>query len=262
SSVVRNGPADLAGIQPGDTIVAVEGQSCTDFDELYIQVGGCLTGRDAVVKISRGGRPLTVRVTLGKWHNPEFGIASNRPDPVEGLRVDYVSIASSSSDRAWARGVVVREVQKDSTAARHDLTEMVDVISAVNGEPVANPNDFYRLAERARQSGEPIQLLVVRPGEPGGSRAIGAFGLKVEAARIVTLKPGVPDRPVVVVAELSRSRVSAPTKLREFVDVISAVDGTTVQTPEDFYRVAESAAGARRAIQLSLINPERTISLP
>ena len=67
---------------------------------------------------------------------------------------------------------------------------------------------------------------------------------------------------VVVVAELSRSRVSAPTKVREFVDVISAVDGTTVQTPEDFYRVAESAAGARRAIQLSLINPERTISLP
>lgn len=160
TGVTPNGPADRAGIHAGDIITAVNGQPCTDFDDVFLQVGMGLAGREAVIEVSRAGsrEPLPVKVTLGKWHNADFGVAANRPAAVYGLRVDYVSTIARQWGDTLPDGVVVREVARDSPASSAKLAEYVDVIVAVNGTKIGTPAEFYRIAEPLARDQQPITL--------------------------------------------------------------------------------------------------------
>lgn len=64
AAVVPGGPAASAGIQPGDVITAVGGQRVDDPVSLIAAVRSYAPGRTVSLHITRGGRSLTVTVTL------------------------------------------------------------------------------------------------------------------------------------------------------------------------------------------------------
>jgi serine protease Do len=75
-------------------------------------------------------------------------IASNRPKPVYGLRVEYLSTVTATMP--LPEGVLVKELEPGSPADKK-LKDMVSqsqflVVTAVDGDPVRTPADFYRLA--------------------------------------------------------------------------------------------------------------------
>ena len=64
-SVVRGGPADLAGIQVGDVLKSVGGERVVDATQLSTLISNKKPGDHVTIVVSRGGSTQTLDVTLG-----------------------------------------------------------------------------------------------------------------------------------------------------------------------------------------------------
>lgn len=140
SSVFDGSPADRAGIQPGDVIVAVDGLPVREGDDLLNLVTTLEPGDRGRFRLMRGGR--TIEVTVRAGSRPESGEAIGRSWP--GMSVVEVTddlrrrfeLSSRSGD------VVIGRVVADSPAATAGFRSG-DMIEAVNGERVRNLAEFY-----------------------------------------------------------------------------------------------------------------------
>ncbi len=66
AGVVRNGPADRAGIRPGDILLAVGGKPVTNTNEMLTLIAQLVPGAKTQMKVMRKNREATVDVTVGK----------------------------------------------------------------------------------------------------------------------------------------------------------------------------------------------------
>ncbi|MGX4641114.1 Do family serine endopeptidase [Massilia sp. SYSU DXS3249] len=66
AGVVRNGPADRAGVRPGDILLAVEGKAVTSTGDMLNLIAQLAPGAKAKLKLMRQNRESTVDVTVGK----------------------------------------------------------------------------------------------------------------------------------------------------------------------------------------------------
>jgi putative serine protease PepD len=64
-AVVPGGPADAAGLQPGDRVLSVNGRAVNQADDVAAAVAGLKPGRDVKVAVQRGDSPRTLTVKLG-----------------------------------------------------------------------------------------------------------------------------------------------------------------------------------------------------
>ncbi len=62
--VSRNGPADKAGIKPGDIIVEFDGRPVSDADDLVVAIRAKSVGDAVPMKVKRGSETISVTVTL------------------------------------------------------------------------------------------------------------------------------------------------------------------------------------------------------
>ena len=62
----EGGPADKGGLLVGDILVAVNGQTVGDPDDLFSALGSDTVGKALPVEVLRGGHPETVNVTVGE----------------------------------------------------------------------------------------------------------------------------------------------------------------------------------------------------
>lgn len=74
AEITAGKPAALAGIQAGDSIVSVDGAPVKNWESLLDRIGAS-AGSPLTLQLSRGGRPITVRVTP---------VAETVPDPRTG----------------------------------------------------------------------------------------------------------------------------------------------------------------------------------
>jgi serine protease Do len=153
ADVPVGGPAYDSGLRAGDHIVAVQGRPVNENDDLFLLVGTMLAGNRVDIDVLRpvGGRQ-TFTVRLAKFPVPGTPIASHRPQPRAGLRVDYASVIGQHT-RVIPKGVVVRDVEANSPAERAKLHADM-LIRRVNGREVLTPAEFYEAMDQARGSVE------------------------------------------------------------------------------------------------------------
>ncbi|KVR71489.1 Do family serine endopeptidase [Burkholderia ubonensis] len=70
AGVLQGGPADKAGIKPGDILVSVNGEEITDTTKLLNVVAQIKPGATAKVHVVRKGKELNVNVMIGKRPPP------------------------------------------------------------------------------------------------------------------------------------------------------------------------------------------------
>lgn len=64
--VETESPAEAGGLLIGDIIVAIAGNRVTDPDELAASLTGSVVGKPTPVEVVRGGKPVTITVTIGE----------------------------------------------------------------------------------------------------------------------------------------------------------------------------------------------------
>lgn len=65
--IESDSPAESGGLLLGDLLVSINGEPLTDHDELLSKLVGSLVGRAAPLEILRGGQPVTLSITIGKF---------------------------------------------------------------------------------------------------------------------------------------------------------------------------------------------------
>jgi serine protease Do len=165
--VTSGSPASLAELSPRECIISINGTRVRNFEDLTLAISTLLAGSEARLELN--GHNKIVRVELAKTYVPGKVIAANRPPAVRGFRVDYTSVLwmqsqANGNQFQFARfranmiqpGVYVSEVQPGGPAATARL-QVNDIITAVNGQEVNTPAQFYReVAKIAR--GTPLEL--------------------------------------------------------------------------------------------------------
>jgi serine protease Do len=164
ASVSEGSPAAKAGLERGDVIVSVDGETMSDANALRNRVAGSAPGTSLALGVVRNGESKTLHATLRALEPQKTADArSGRSESGRlGLTVRPVSPEDARELQLdSAKGLLVAEVDPDGPAAAAGL-EPGDVIREVNRKPVADA-DGLRAAVKA--SGErPALVLVERKG--------------------------------------------------------------------------------------------------
>jgi serine protease Do len=171
-----NGPAAKAGIESGDVITKVNGETVKDARELARTIGSFAPGTAVKLDVLHKGQDKVVNLTLGQLpnsveakadtDNSDKGSATRGTDvPKLGLTVAPAnSVAGAGKD-----GVVVTEVDPNGAAAERGFKEG-DVILEVAGKNVTNAGDVREAINAARTDNKNSVLMRVKTG--GSSRFV------------------------------------------------------------------------------------------
>jgi serine protease Do len=163
-----NSPAAKAGVESGDVIISVDGNSVSDARDLARRIGTMAPGTSVKLGMLHQGQEKTVTVTLGTLPNEKAAAANQEksgamPDsdmPKLGLTL----APSNKMSGAESSGVVVTAVDPNGVAADHGF-QVGDVILDVGGKSVANPSDVRKQLADARKEGKRALMFRVKSGE-------------------------------------------------------------------------------------------------
>jgi serine protease Do len=166
-----NGPAAKAGIESGDVITKVNGETVKDARELARTIGGLAPGSSVKLDVLHKGQDKTVDLTLGTLpNNVEANADKNNDDNGKSTRgTDVpklgltVAPAKNVEGAGSKEGVVVTEVDPKSAAAEHGFKEG-DVILQVGGKAVSNANDVREAIAAAKTDNKNVVLMLVKTG--------------------------------------------------------------------------------------------------
>jgi serine protease Do len=164
----KEGPAAKAGVESGDIITAVNGQSIKDARELARVIGGSAPGNAVKLDILRNGRSKVVNLTLGQLPTARDARADTDTDgkgsATDVARLGMTVAPADQVEGAGKKGVVVTKVKPQSPAADRGFKEG-DVILEVAGRSVATPGDVREAIEAARADKKNSVLMRLRSGE-------------------------------------------------------------------------------------------------
>lgn len=187
TEIVKDSPAEKAGLRKDDVILSFNGESVTSTRKLHRLVSESSADQNVRLTISRGGSEQEVSATLSKRQGTGMlnaKIRENIQQKMEQFKKEMPKI--KSGDGTWifntgsyrrigiatqtltkqladyfgvSEGILVTSVNDNSPAAKAGL-KAGDVITAVDGEKVNSPGDISRAIGK-KQDG-PVTLTVVR----------------------------------------------------------------------------------------------------
>ncbi len=170
ASVEPDSPANRAGVQPGDVIVAVNGAHIGSPRELAINVSQVAPGNHARLDVVRQGHSQTLDVAVGTLPGESAGrggdvaVASSS----QGLGVALSGITPNLRQQLdlpeGAHGAVITQVKPGSAAEQAGL-QPGDVITGVGEHAVTGTSDASRAIRDQLKSNQAVALRILRGGE-------------------------------------------------------------------------------------------------
>lgn len=199
TQVIKDSPAEKAGLRKGDVILRIDGENVTSVRKLNRLVSEISPDQVARVSYSRAGAEQEVSATIAKrnlsnnfhgfmtenpkvwkWEGPVgdqgdmvFALGSGRriginTTPLTKQLADYFGVAGG-------KGVLVTSVSDDSPASKAGL-RAGDVITSIDGEEVDSTGDITRIINKKKDGDVSMtvirnksqQTIRVTPKEGGG----------------------------------------------------------------------------------------------
>jgi serine protease Do len=165
TEVYPGDPADKAGIEPKDVIVAVGDDAVASSRELSRLIAASPVGKKTDINLIRDGRRQTVAVTLTKRDDDKIAAAQGKE--INGALGLKVTGLSEETARRYGHGpdetgVLVVAVEPGGKADKAGLLEG-DVIKEINRKPVADLADYEKVLKQTA-SDKTLQMLVKRSG--------------------------------------------------------------------------------------------------
>ncbi|MBS1819926.1 MAG: Do family serine endopeptidase [Acidobacteria bacterium] len=172
SSVAPGGPAEKAGVKPGDVIVEYNGKSIQNTTDLQKMVAATKPGTSAALKIVRNGKDQTLHATVEELDlDAERGgrqSRNNDKEQPEEQGQDSFGLTLTNLTPQMARrlqmpsgqsGAVVTDVDENGPSA--GILRPGDVILSVNGQSVSSAADAGREFQKVA-NGRIARVLVWR----------------------------------------------------------------------------------------------------
>jgi serine protease Do len=161
SDVVAGGPADKAGIERGDVIVAVDGKEIKEMKELPYLIASIPVDKTVTVDVIRKGESKRIQVTIGELEAEDEKPVVSKAGPRLGMVVDEITpeLARRFGLEDTA-GVIVVEVQSNTPAEEAGL-QPGDVILEIDQAMVKGLDDFKRKLD-SYKAGDTILMLTKR----------------------------------------------------------------------------------------------------
>ena len=146
-SLEKDSPAERDGIEPGDIVIAVNGQPVKTPTELSSIIGSKKPNEKVKITVIREGKEKTIEVTLGEFPTELLGNNTSKENKIEDLGLSVTNLDKSLrnelrlSDSDY--GVVIREVMRGSVAENAGL-QRGDLIMRVNRARINNVDDFEK----------------------------------------------------------------------------------------------------------------------
>jgi serine protease Do len=171
-SVTKGGPADDAGIKPGDVITSVGSEPIDGSQDLVRTIANSKPGDTADIKLARAGDEKSVSVKLGQRPSPKDETATSstkgqesNPTP-DKLGIEVTPYDGSGANGPDVPGLIVAAVAPDGAAAEGGI-KPGDLITSANGKPIRNATDLRDAWRSAQSSHKPVLLRVFRDGNYG-----------------------------------------------------------------------------------------------
>jgi serine protease Do len=171
-SVVKGGPADKAGVKPGDVITDYNGKAVANTNDLQKLVAATKPGTSVELRIVRNRKEQTIHATVEELDlDAERGARASRDtdrQPPEEQGQDSFGLTLSNVTPQMSRrlqlpsgqsGAVITQVDPDGPSA--GLLRQGDVILQVNGQEVSSAADAGRELQRIA-AGRIARVLVWR----------------------------------------------------------------------------------------------------
>ena len=172
----EDGPADRAGLQPGDVIVGFKGRKIGEPADIYPLLSETAPGETVEVEYIRDGKTRTARLTVGdraevfsEEQVARAGLGEESDSPKLGLLVQGLSPQWERHLGAEAEGVLIMQVEPGSVADDAGLRPG-DVLVELNKATVSSPARLAKLAGEL-QPGTDVLFLVKR-GQPATGETV------------------------------------------------------------------------------------------
>jgi len=178
ASVRDGGPAQVAGIQPGDVVLSFDGKDVTDMRRLPRVVAETPIDKTVKVTVWRKRKEMSFDVKVGELKEEEQQAAvspaapdtpAEPPGTVKTLGMSLANLTPELRERFSlnedAAGVVVLDVASDSAASEKGM-RAGDIIVEVAQEEVKNAAEITSKIDEAKKAGrKSVLLLVDRQGD-------------------------------------------------------------------------------------------------
>src|SRR5882762_4049174 len=163
TEVQPNSPGAKGGLKTGDVITQLDGKPVSDAGDLQVVVGQKQPGTTIQLNVIRGGKNVTVPVTLeamGKKNGEEESASTEHGKPRWGLGL--ADLTPDTRDQLQApkdlNGALIGNVQPGSPADNAGL-QRGDVILEVNRRPVQSASDASRELGKVGQGQDALVLV-------------------------------------------------------------------------------------------------------
>jgi serine protease Do len=157
SEVQPKSPAEKAGIQTGDVVVAIDNKPVKSTRELQLTVGAMAPGAKVQLKVLREGKEQSFTIDLGE--RPNKNVAANDkpapnadPDVLDGVTVADIDpeMRKEYNIPEGVKGVVITQIDPDSLSAAAGL-QKGDVVLEINREKVTSAKQAVEASEKLKK---------------------------------------------------------------------------------------------------------------
>ncbi len=164
SDVLKDSPAEKAGIKRGDVIVAFDGKKVGDVRELQRTAAKAEVNKTIQLDIIRDKKNLSLKVKIGEMPRelaPEEEKSLEEAESWLGIKVqDITPDLARQLNLKDTQGVIITQVEFDSVAELAGL-RVRDVILEINGQKIKNISEYEKTV-KALDKDKNVTLLIKR----------------------------------------------------------------------------------------------------